>query len=217
PIAPEQAQFYISDPLGGSSIGNWLKAKYPVRIQVQPDGFTDYQDAHYGSGLRVTGDGLIWLDALGEGANEKSWCMYSGSLMGDPLNTAMKNIKINCVVPMDHRLLGYQESQAFDQYLNDSYRVDLGGPPLLHVDSPGGYTEIHQKNSSPASIDTYIDVNNTAGNPTYQTMPLTRYLPPGSEIDSAKYAAQRKLYARKYMQRNSSWNLIGIRKGFRAG
>lgn len=216
PILPTQEQFVSTSLAAADEEASRMLTKYPIRIRVKETG-GNWQESLYTNGLRVTPDGMIWLDGIGENIDAQEACIYEGALINnaDVLSVSLKDIKINCAMPMDHRLAGYAESAVPDldaDYLNRA----INGKPMLYVDSQGAYKEIHQVDSEPAStLEFKAPVENDSDK--MITAPLTRYLPPGSEKKHAQYAAERKLAYTQHVVRKSSWRFPGIRLDYRPG
>ena len=215
PIAATQEQFVTTNLTGSDDESSRLVTKYPVRIRTR-SGFGEWYESAYTSGLRVTPDGLIWLDGLGENIDGAAGCLYSGTIKSvDNDGVELKDIKINCVMPMDHNTIGYKQdvqSELDEGYANDA----LGGLPLMYINSPGAYKEIHQVNSSPAHTLQFREDDGTGEEGT-TAAPLNRYLPPGSEAIHAEYAAQRKLQYSKNIYRKTSYKYPGIRTEHKPG
>ena len=214
PILPTQEQFITANLSGTDEEASRLVAKYPVRIRVKASGGV-YLESLYTSGLKVTADGLIWLDGIGENVEGKEECMYSSTLEETPDNVVLKSIKINAAMPMDHRIAGYKESGDTimdSDYLNNA----INGKPMMYVYSPGAYKEVHQMTSEPASTLQFREDDGTVAGGT-TVAPLTRFLPPGSEVKHAEYAAERKLSKHQFIKKSSSWKFPGIRMNYHPG
>ena len=221
PIMPEQLQFLLKDiEAGDSDQINWLRTQYPVRIRVQrSDG--EYVDAPLGTGIRVTGDGLIWLDGLAEAVDRPAgqppapWCIYEGSIYNSVLygyKPTLRSLKINAAVPMDHRVSGYRDISIneYPSLFAESYKTAVEGFPLLYVDAPGGFQEHHQVDSEP-SLDARYYTQAIGGELETIPAPITRLLPPGSEDFAARDVARRRLATSRHPVRRTSWKLCGIR------
>jgi hypothetical protein len=213
PILAEQLQFFIYDILGGQEEANWTNEKYPIRVQIKMTADTDYHEVPQDVALRVTGDGLIWLDNLAEAADDQDHCVYAGSLLR-PTGVSLKKVRLNVAMPMDHRVQAYKAGAADKSVMAAAFRSALSGPPVLYVDSPDAYREDHQVASSPSGNSTYWSGTDGTGS---ANAPLSRILPPGSEQKNAEYAATRRLVSVQSPHRSSSWSMIGIRPEFRAG
>lgn len=217
PMLPEQLQFFLGSINRGDNQSNWLHSYYPIRVELK--GLDDtWRDAGYAAGLRIDPNGTIYLDQFAEAADSQPECLYDGNLydsrpgtLPDPAvnPVALKDIRLNIAVPMDHRVTGYKAVDSGS--MTDSFRTDLGGPPLKYFDMPGAFHESHQVGSTPGLQTKYYLGTST------QTAPLTRYVPPGSEQNHAQYAAERKLWGYQYPHRNSTWKIIGIRPEYHAG
>lgn len=219
PILSEQLQYMISNLGDKDSIENMLKTKYPVRVQVKKDGEDSFHDSIYTS-LRVTNDGLIWLDNACESLDGADECIYDLKLTEEPNGSYLKSIKINAAMPLDHRVFSYQNMKTINKNhvspFTSDYISDLGSEganplPMQYIDSLGSYMENHQVNSSPTSNSKYIIGGNDI------SVPINRILPPGSEQKDAEYAALRKLVKSKNIRKISSFKLIGIRYDYRVG
>jgi hypothetical protein len=223
-----QLQFYLSDLAGGSGTENWLEQKFPVRVEVQND--AGWQDAVY-TNITSIGEGVFMLD-MAEQYNGKPQCVYSGSLFAsglktkpDSLNVTLKNVRMNIAFPMDHRVSGYASSSANTNtsetnkdrnLMRLNYLKETGdGGYIQYIDSPIGYREEHQVNSTPTpNAEMYI--GGEAESKTTE-VPLNRLLPPGSEGENAQQAAARRLYSTQRIDRRSSWKMIGIRPEWTVG
>ena len=222
PVLSQQLQFQLADLDGGGGTENWLEEKFPIRVQVENNG--EYQEAIYTSATSL-GEGIFMVD-MAENYNLRPQCIYSGMLFasGEPvkvntLDVFMKNIKMNLAFPMDHRVEGFATSgsngtdtgYSFSS-INAFYKRDTGGDGYLqYIDSPGGYREEHQVNSTPTSFKNMVDGTDEV------PMPLNRLLPPGSEADNATAAASRRLYGVQRIDRRSSWKMVGIRPVWEVG
>ena len=220
-VLPEQLQYWISTVNTGDVDENqWMTSRYPIRAEL------DQSDAGDGSewgdvgfvSLRMTGDGILWVD-MAESRDADLTCIYSGSLIGesgqcDPTSVTAKPLRLNIAFPMDHRVIGYSEKMAGSAVYVSDFRIDTGGYTMQYIDSPDGYDEAHQVNSSPTANANFYS-GTTSGATT--SGPLNRYLPPGTEEDNAQYAAERRLATLRHIRRRSSWKLLGIRPEYRAG
>ncbi len=101
-----------------------------------------------------------------------------------------------------------------ESWLSDDYRNQLGGPPMVYVDSPDAYHEGHQVNSVPTDFTKFYG---GVDGEQLLDVPLRRLLPPGSEQPAAQFAAERKLFSMQNPERNSVWRIIGIRPEFQEG
>lgn len=209
PIVAEQLQYYVKDNIR-------LLGHYPVRIQIKNGG--QYKDVVFNNGLRVDDNGWIWLDGLAEDMNGTDDCVYSGSLTSAPLAVTLKDFRMNAAIPLDHRVLGYAEIESGQSVFDELIRTELGGLPMVYVDSPEAYHESHQIDSLPAGYQSYIaDDSGAAAYLNSTSNGLTRYLPPGSEAIHAQYAAKRKLFGARWIKRRSRWSMVGIRPDYRVG
>jgi hypothetical protein len=217
PILAEQLQFFINDLTGSDEQTNWIRAKYPIRVQLKSVGESTYHDGPWMSGIKVTPEGIILLDNLAEAAEgTEQDCIYDGVLYTDatrsPIEAKMKYIKLNVAMPLDHRVTGLATiADKADSVFSESYYNDLGGPSIFYIDSPGAYHESHQVSSEPTSATSFYSGSQTISSP------LTRYLPPGSEEVYAGHAATRRLWSVRQPRRHSSWRLPGIRTEYPAG
>jgi len=209
PILPAQLQYLVTDAATGSAIENMLRVQYPVRVMVGQSS-TRYVDSTHANGIRLTDDGLIWLDGLAETINGELDCLYSGDYTSAPLSMAAKRLMLQCAFPMDHRVFGYKDVGGVE---NSRFHPDFAGAayglPLLYVDSGEAYREHHQVASYPTSSSTFQGSTGSS--------PLTRILMPGSERVNAAHAADRKLAYSRHPRRSSTWRLIGIRPEYKAG
>ena len=191
-IRNNQAQFFLKDPLGNGEIENWIRARYPVRVQTRSSDETNYKDVSYTTGIKVTSDGYIWLDQYGIAADGSPQCIYDGAIRGPkPHDVSLKAIKLNAWFPMDHRTQGYATGRGLLPPFDASLLEDLGGLPYVYVDSPNAYNEIHQINSSPAAILQFTETN-ANGDPVIANIPLNRYLPLGrsKSMRSTRHSAR---------------------------
>jgi hypothetical protein len=210
PILKEQAQYLVTNIAAADSETNRMLAKLPIRLQVKGASESYYREAPKMGGLRVTGDGTIWVEGLAESVDGQDFCIYNGSLFDLPLSVTMKTVKLNAAMPMDHRVLGFKWDR--ESVLADSYVRSLEGLPLLYIDSPEAYHETHQVASEPAANPAFY-----SGTSTTDPSPLTRYLPPDSEQHFAEYAADRRLQVKRLPAKLSKWVLPGIRQEYFPG
>ena len=121
-------------------------------------------------------------------------------------------------MPMDHRVVGLdaiKDTQSvFTGQFSPSQKNGISGTTMLYIFSPDAYHENHQVNSNPSpNIEFW---GGKEGNEKI-TVPLTRYLPPGTEALNAAYAARRKLATTHVPRKLSSWKMIGIRPEYKPG
>ncbi len=225
PILATQLQFYLRNVTGNDSITNWLKGVYPVRLRVNEQGKTDWYDMPSSIHVRVSGDGYIWLDGISVELNNRLECVYTGDLETEPcdatyvshsdgtlIKSRLRNLVLNCVVPMDHRVVGNASITPSPSIFARDYNLQLGGPPIHYVDAKDSFHETHQVGSEPGPITEFY-----TGATTTTSSPLNRILPPGSEASYAQYAAERKVFQQKLPNRTGVFRLVGIRPDFRAG
>jgi hypothetical protein len=217
PLLPSQLQFLVNNP-GGSSLANWLKEKYPIRMQyhITGDVFYSVPDA---PSIRTTGNGVIFFEGLDSNLNGREDCIYANDLFRDTFSCYGKSILLNAAMPMDHRVQGtasVSDLQPPLAWFVDSFVNACGGTGgiLRYVDSPDAYHEDHQVWSSPAPVTAFIGGTTS---PTNEPTPFNRLLPPGTEQPSAMFGAQRALYGNMNPERNSVWRVVGIRPSYRAG
>jgi hypothetical protein len=202
PVLPTQLQHFQN----GSDT---LPTRMPIRVQVK-SGDT-WLDTPYSDGLRL-GPLSFALFGLAEPADGQSYCLYEGSLITDPWNVTVRPIRVNMAVPLDHRVRGYAELGADERTeLDGSLAAEFGGPIMDYIPD-GEYREEYQFQSRPSA-----EPPANTGDTSYDANGQTGYLPPGSEQPQADAAAARMLQKRRYLQRRSSWRLVGIRPDFRAG
>jgi hypothetical protein len=97
PILSDQLQYILNELTSGDNIENWLKANYPVRVQVNGPKDDGFHDSVYQSGIRVTADGLIWLDSICESVNGADECVYDDNLLlSAPLSSQGVRIQVGC-------------------------------------------------------------------------------------------------------------------------
>ena len=224
PILPKQLQFFLKNPGAGTYVTNWLRDTYPIRLRLLNN--TDWYEVPLAIHVRTSGNGMIWLDGIQTEMNGRRECIYEGDLFSDPcdanyishtdgtlIKTRLKQMVINCAVPLDHRVEGTAAISG-SSIFTDDYNSQLGGPPIMYIDSPNAFSETHQINSQPGAMTDFY--GGTSDGDTI-TSPLNRLLPPGSEASFANYAAERKLFQNKLPERNGVFRLCGIRTDFRAG
>lgn len=218
PVSKEQLQFFINNPnQPGNNIDNWLPEHYSIYMQiVQPaSGAIPEQVTSFTSPrIRITGQNILIFEGQDFNINNKLSCLYTGSMLVDLSNVKPKNFTVNIAFPMDNRVYASKPINPNDSWLSVDYRNQLGGPPLLYVDSPDAFHEKIQINSTPGPYSQFF-----GGIDGLQllTTPLTRYLPPGSEQPSALFAAERALFRNSNPTRSSNWRICGIRPEYRAG
>jgi hypothetical protein len=218
PILPTQLQFLLHNlGLSPSEQGNQLRGYLPLRLSIKLGVY--WHDIQVNAGVRVTGDGMLWIDNLGPQVFPNVDCIlgvkgsgYSGGAdWYNPFDVILRPFRINAAIPLDARVTGRAirvngiDGEAFS--VSDRLRAALGGPPQLYVDSGSAYQEHHQVNSEPTASPVYIGGTSADKQLKY---PLNRLVPPGSEKQSATYAAQRRLRRCNAPQRESSWTLPGI-------
>lgn len=224
PIGPEQLQPAFE--IGGEARG---KLRYPVRIEVFQDD-TGYVDVTQNNGLRVTGDGLIWLDGITDEAQSEDR-IYNGSFLTNPDNVTMKKVRINAYIPHDVRvrsIVNLFQASADEGTVNGSTitsQLDwnkirsiirpsaaLNGLRSYALD-PDDYHEEHQVNSSPAKHDKWPKPDGTPD--AFDDDPLTRILTDrvGGLVGSAMRAAKRSMA----VSRRGRWEFPGIRSDLYAG
>jgi len=207
PTLPEQVQYYIDQS------GRKTRIQFPIRIQVAYTGSlippNAYHDVTANSGVRIDSTGLIWLDGLTDDVGSQQDLIYTGSLTSGPDSVTANNVKINIACELDIR-----KAQLINQsagQIDPLESTDLGGGPMLYIDSPEGYHEDHQVGSNPSAI-----LNIPSASTGYPTsVPLTRIL----RDDTARQIthATRRVKDKKFIKRTSTWAMIGIRPDFRAG
>lgn len=202
-----QLQFYVGQD------GQRLMQRYPPRIQIQRA--SEWVDVPPGSGFKVDERGWIWIEGHAEEQDGGPFCLYTGSMYGtasDPASCGPNNIRINMAVALDHRVDGYDGVAAADSQFDEALHNQLGGPPLLYIDSPDAYREEIQLSSKPIGGAQF-----PASNGLYDFLPLTRYVPGGNERSHAQYAAERRLFSERWVKRKSRWAYVGIRPDYRLG
>jgi len=213
PVLPNQLQYQLADTSAGGGIENALAARFPIRVSVEDDQL-GWIDSGW-TNASMIGEGLFLID-MAEQYDGTPYCIYSGHLYatGDlqtvnTLDCALKNMRINLAIPMDHRVYGYKSTEEdFGNgglsdwlYVNANYAQSTGGEFMQYIDSGSTYKEEHQVNSYPSD-------DNSVKN---------RLLPPGSEAGNAEYAAQRRLFQTQKINRLSSWKMVGIRPEWKVG
>lgn len=224
PILPEQLQYMLTSQDSTDNVYEWLKSNYPVRVQVKKEADEQFHDSTYQSGIRVSGDGLIWLDSICESINGTDECVYDESILANPLGCVMKRIKINAAMPLDHRVSGYQTIKNINQrYATEdnigssefvaTYNQLLGQDAytLRYIDSRGSYNEFHQVDSTPCSSLNYIQGQSEV------EIPISRILPNGEERDDATYYALKRLITERTVKKVSSFKVVGIRYDYSIG
>ena len=228
PIYAEQLEFLLYKGISGTvPSDNWLKTKYPIRVEVKGATNTTYKASVLNPGCKMTPDGIIWFEGIGIALDGQAECMYDGSLFAggssvDPMAVKMKKIRVNLAFPLDHRVFSYCDinksrytqgsgttlkeiittidaQSSFDKTI----QTEIGGPTLLYIDSPDAYHEQHQVDSRPFG-DTAAGI-------------VTKLVEPGSEGPHAFYAAQRRFFGVRYRNRSSTWKMVGIRFDYTPG
>jgi hypothetical protein len=209
-ILPEQLQYYVTQT-------ERLLARYPVRVQLKNTN-GDWHDVD--ARVRADDRGFIWVEGLPLDGSETS--LFDGALINHqtaaPLTIVRKGVRLNVAFPLDHRVTGYAKIDAGTSCFDEKLFIELGGPPLAYIDSPEAYREEHQVESEPTPFLEHI-AETDISNATQSTVSgaLLRYLPPGSEKTHAEHAAQRKLFATRWVPKKSCWSLVGIRPDFKTG
>jgi hypothetical protein len=181
--------------------------------------------------MRVTPDGLIWLDGLAEqesgggGIGPSPYCV----IMGDPVNEEhydeglikLKSMRINAAVPTDYRVRGMasQEYSPLWVGVRQAFVTRATVPRLMrYVDAGQSFKRHFQFKSYPSvSAQYYGGADGTTASPTVADDPLTRDIPPGDEAIHAEYMARRKQAQYLRPTRNASFVLMGINESWRGG
>lgn len=216
PILPEQLQFMLRQVNAAEAEANRLRTRYPIRVQIKQSG-GNWVEA-VGAGIRLTGDNVVWIDGIAESRNGFEDCIYIGDLMavGDENSFAKSELRINCAMPMDHKVFGFYKTDA--SVFAKALRDNIGGqPPMLHIDSPEGYREYHQVASRPTAALTYLAGDDGSETTITAEAGLTRIVPPVSERAHAERAAERRLASSRHPRRASAWVMPGIRTEYKAG
>ena len=234
PMLPEQLQFMVRNLGGGEGVENWLLAHLPIRVQLAtPNISTGWYTVPKDVAVRVTPDGLIWLDGLAEqeggggGVGPSAYCVIIGDIHNeedyDKGLIRLKSMRINAAVPTDYRVRGQIDDPSWDS-LNVTFRYGFvrraGVSPglLRYVDAGGSFKHHYQKDSYPsASGQYYGGTNGTTAYPTTVDDPLTRDVPPGDEAIHAEYMARRKHAQHQRPTRTASFVLMGIDETWRGG
>jgi hypothetical protein len=223
PVLPAQLQFFtrqlgnIDEP----KTGERFPQPFPVFIEMynEPDAPEEsyWAPAPYASGLRLGRDNIIYLDGLAEEADGADYCTYKWSFKLYPHKIVPRSIRINCAMPLDHRVYGYVEAPSNRRHILSDYAKQIGGPPMGY-DGEQSFIEKHQVKSFPYPNRYYY--RGEGGKQTLNTIPtggIDRLLPPGSEREHAIYAAQRVLAYKMHPSRQSQWLLVGVRPELSAG
>lgn len=230
----EQLQPYFDSAAIAGPIRGLLRI--PIRISVQGKNDTAYHDVIYNNGLRIESDGLIWFDGLTDDIPDDDSLIYDGSILkytgapdssGNPTDIPLlKNIRINCAVQHDTRVLfgvdvfGNQtlttsvnivpDPNNILQQLDPSLQL-ANGPATQHiVVSPHGFREEHQVASEPALSGSF---QTTDGGTPPNLTPLTvpRNLIMYEEQNQLLAAAYRRHKDKAQFARTFKWSLPGIR------
>jgi hypothetical protein len=224
-ILPQQLQYTLIDNVLGETAGNRLPVYYPVRVQVYARAGTvdwikkAWQEAPFNTQVKVTPDGLIWLDALGEEQDSQPWCLWNGSITNyrmDPVTT-MRPFRINAAVALDHRTIGASYIKDEPSSFDPAYILELGGVPYDYADAGESFREDYQYKSFPSPTLKWFGGEDGTEETVVGADGLTRYLPPNTEQAHATFAAQRRLAASRYPSRQSTWMMIGIRNDYQEG
>ncbi|MCX7806379.1 MAG: hypothetical protein N3A38_14515, partial [Planctomycetota bacterium] len=210
PIYREQLQPLISE----SGVEGTGAVRYPVRLTFLagwPNGDESKVDAG-NLGLRVSPDGLIWLDGLvdAEGTADSIYEGYYYGVSADPDNVVPRAFALNAAMPADHRVIGTATRPEGSRVLD--LASSLGGAHACGVSiSPQTYREHHQVASSPAPHARFRSGSGVV------EAPLTRLIPPNSGAEDATAAARRALVERGGIAHRSRWEAPGILAEWRAG
>jgi hypothetical protein len=195
---------------------------YQVKIQVSDVPIDEtpytYHTVNANPGLRMTPDGLIWLDGLGtaiDGTDTSTDCIYYGSFQVDPYQVLCKRLKINGVILHDARIMSSKglyddlDPNRIAREIDASWMSKGLGPAghavAADVDKADGFRWQHQVNSSPMDADTINGVGK----------PFNReYRTDQADIDAF---AERTLKQKARIARAARYSLIGIRPDLRAG
>ena len=221
PPLPRQMQYALIPALRDTTPSHRARDYLPVRVQVKSSTgllANIFHDVTNINGLRVLGNGEIFLDGLAEelDGSDDIDKIYEGRLTSGPsinaavLEVKLKLIKINIAFPHDHRVVGYYEHPEGLWEFDSQLASDLVGPPMMYIDSPGSYHEVHQIGSKPGPVDKFFkDDPDWTGQ--------ERYLPPGTERAYADDHARRKIALASQLLQESLWRVVGIRPSYYVG
>ena len=171
---PEQLQPYYED--AGDLRG---RIRYPIRIRVATnDSDLDPHDITANSGLRVTDDGLIWLDGITD-ESETTDRIYEGSFLIDPDKVKLKYFYMNFAIAGDVRVSASNDIfdgtttdvRGIKKYIStDAFDGKHKGMEFYVLD-PDGYNEEIQMTSEPSPAGRLIGADGT-----FTEQPITRYL-----------------------------------------
>jgi len=219
PVLSEQLQFMIANLGGGADVKNWMLTQLPIRVRFEDATSGVWVEVPKDIGARVDGQGLIWLDALGEVASGTDYACFNGDIYNEEDyrqgRIKLRPMKINMAYPTDFRIraLNAKVNANIDNEIRLSFAS--GGLALCRYQDMGqAFRWNFQKESEPCLSPKYY--GGTDGI-TEITSPLDRDIPPGNESHHAGYAAQRTLARFVNPHRNATFSMIGIRFDWSAG
>lgn len=219
PLYPQQLQYLIQSlGLDSTQQANWIRGGLPVRLTIfMDDGTSHFYDAQLQNLVRVSGDGLLWLDAVSMSATSNFETIVGVPDGGDynsmdwlaPWLYRLRNFTINAAIPLDWRVFATATNKRSpeDGGVADTLRNAFGGQVIAYYDDIQDFQERHQIHSQPTCNPEYAG-KMPDGSPV--AYPLTRLLPPGSEQYSAKNHAERRLRFLNIASKDSTWKIPGI-------
>jgi hypothetical protein len=204
----------------------------PIRVQFRDPANSSgpWVEVPKDIGARVDGEGLIWLDSLGEMANNSRDCTFNGDLLSqDDYREGriyLRRMRLNLAYPSDFRVKAiYPTAPVFNPNIDDTIRSAFlratGGSPdwlglARYQDEGQSFKWRYQDYSTPTLSPKYY-----GGTDGLQelTAPLTRDIPPGTEKNHALYAAQRTQARFVNPRRQAMFQMAGLQvsSGMKAG
>jgi hypothetical protein len=105
----------------------------------------EYHQVSHADGLKVTAQGLIFLDGLIENINTSDDCLWSNDIEKYPTSVIMRQIKINAAFKHDARLFAQDEIESVEI---DSDWLRTGSGPSYYEQNEA-WQQHHQIESSP--------------------------------------------------------------------
>jgi hypothetical protein len=228
PILGEQLQFMLRNLGGGTDVKNWMIQRLPIRVRLADPTIANdaWIEVPKDIGAKVDGEGIIWLDSLGESANNSRDCIFNGDLISEDdykeSRIYLRKAKMNLAFPADFRVKGLKVATPRTDIaynIRNAFLSANGATPdwlglSRYQDEGASYKWGYQSQSSPALSPKYFGGANGLEE---LAAPLERDVPPGPETIHAEYSAQRTLARFANPHRQASFAMIGVRVDWKAG
>jgi len=188
--------------------------RYEPKILVSEGPSDDnFHQVSHADGLKVTGQGLIFLDGLIENINQAADCIYQGNLL-IPGGVQLRRIKLNAAFKHDHRMFVQDEIESVE--IDKSWML-LGSGPSYYEQNEA-WQQHHQVESLPTQAtnwqgpaETKVDGNDGVSSP---DGPINRIYK--NDIADLTDAHTQSISNMAKPTRTAAWKYISVQP-FRAG